>query len=85
MLTSPLSSSLRIVAEVVPAKRTNSCSGISRHSSTIVHKSSCRLVSLGVSPCCGSARTNKRSRQPSSSFRTASGSTAFIATSGAQQ
>ncbi len=85
METSPLSSSLRMVDDVVPARRTNSCSGSSRHSSTMFQRSACRLVSLGNSPCTGSARTNNRSRQPSASLRTAAGNTAFIATSGAQQ
>ena len=85
MLTSPLSSSLRMVDDVVPASRTSSCSGSSRHSSTMFQRSVCRLVSLGNSPGTGRARTNNRSRHPSASLRTASGSTAFIATSGAQQ
>ena len=79
------SSSFRTVAAVVCASSTNSASKISRRSTMMFQTSCWRFGNLGTSPVTGSARTNSRSLQPASSFRTASGSTLFNAISGAQQ
>src|ERR1035437_5673045 len=81
--TRPRSSSLRTVAAVVAASSTSSDNKISRRSSMMFQTSCWRFGNLGNSPLAGSARTNSRSRQPASSFRTASGKTDFNAVSGA--